>query len=170
MNFKDIQKYNNGINMYNNNRFNTGNDIFMSRDLPVNQEVGYIVLLTFTERGQFVVPGALVTVYARYGEDEAFVSSLTTQSYPITIRLPVSHPSGSLIMGPEYYFTTYDLSIEAERFCPVRVFNIRIFPGITEKLDINMVESPQDATTVPETIITFPPHERDIVNSQRYRR
>lgn len=111
MNFKDIQKYNNRISMYNDNRHNSNNNIFMSQEVPVNREIGHIVLLTFTDRGQFTVPNAFVTIYARQGDDSVPVSRLITQSYPITISLPVSHPLGALIRGPEYYFTTYNITI-----------------------------------------------------------
>lgn len=168
MNFMDVQKYNNRISTNNHNKLYSENNISMSQEVPVSNGVGNIVLLAFTERGQFIIPGALVSIYARHGDDTVPVSNLLTQSYPVTIRLPVSHPLGTLIKGPEYYFTTYNITIEAERFCPVKVFNIRIFPGITEQLDINMLELPPDSRSVPETIIEIPSHPRDIITRQGF--
>lgn len=169
MNFNDIRKYNNRIGMYDNNRYDLDNGVFMNREVPVNNGVGFIVLLTFTERGQFIVPGAVVTIYARREEEEEPIDSIVTQSYPITVSLPVSHPLGSLVRGPEYYFTTYDITIESARFCPVKVNNVRVFPGVTEKFDISMIEAPPDTAVVPETIIDIPPHRRDILTGQGFR-
>ncbi len=169
MNFNDISRYNNRIGMYDNNRYDLNNGVFMNKEIPVNNDIGFIVLLTFTERGQFIVPGAVVTIYARGEGKDAHVDSIMTQSYPITVSLPVSHPLGTLVRGPEYYFTTYDITIESERFCPVKVNNVRVFPGVTEKFDISMIETPSDTSAVPETIIDIPSHRRDILIGQGFR-
>lgn len=169
MNFSDIRRYNNRIGMYDNNRYDLNNGVFMNREVPVNKDVGFIVLLTFTERGQFIVPGAVVTIYVKSEEKDAPVDSIVTQSYPITLSLPVSHPFGTLVRGPEYYFTTYDITIDSERFCPVKVNNVRVFPGVTERFDISMIETPSDTSVVPETIIDIPPHRRDILTGQGFR-
>jgi hypothetical protein len=167
MNNNDLRKlslYNSGNSMNNYNNYNSVN--IANQQVPVNQEDGYVELFVFTERGQFPVPGALVTIYARQQDGDVPIKRLTTQSYPVTIILPVANPFGSLIRGPEYYFTTYNMTIEAEGFSIVRVLNLRIFPRITENFDINLYQIPEGSTLIPEKIIDIPPHPRDIVNDQ----
>jgi len=125
--------------------------------------IGYIELYVFKNRGTDPVPDAIVTVYARIGEEEAVpVKTFPTTTNPITFELPVAHPSGTLIRGPEYFFTTYNMQIEAEGYYLVNVLNIRMFDGITTNFDINLIEaSPGEA--VQEKIIYIPPHPRDVM-------
>lgn len=135
--------------------------------VPVNQEIGYIELFVFTDRGTVPINNATVTVYARQTAlIGAPIMTLTTATNPATIELPVAHPSGTLIQGPEYFFSTYNLTIRAQGYSPVTVLNIRVFPGITENLDINLFDVPPGSETIPEKIIDIPPHPRDTVLNQ----
>ena len=150
--------------LYNSRNKNYDNIHFAQQQFTINQENGYIELFVFTERGRVPVEGALVTVYARRGPSDAIpIRTLRTESYPLTIELPVAHPVGALIRGPEYYFSTYNITIQAVGFSPVRILNIRIFPGITENIDVNLYEVSSGVFPIPEIIIDIPPHPRDSV-------
>lgn len=92
--------------------------------------------------------------------------TLITATNPATIELPVAHSLGTLIRGPEYFFTTYNLTIRAQGYSPVTVLNIRVFPGITENLDIILYDVPPRSETITEKIIDIPPHSRDALLEQ----
>lgn len=133
-------------------------------EVPVNTDVGYIELFVFTDQGRVPVEGANVTFYARKGEVNTVpVKKVTTEVNPIIIELPVAHPSGTLIKGPEYYFTTYDMTIEKEGYYSITVLNIRMFPGITTQFSYNLNRTLPGVPNRQETI-AIPPHPRDIIN------
>ncbi|MGD9567390.1 MAG: hypothetical protein AB7V48_03600 [Sedimentibacter sp.] len=164
--------YNNKINPYHvynklNNENNKIDVFFAEKQVPVNQEVGYIELFVFTERGKISINNATVTVFARQTALVGIpIKTITTAHNPVTIELPVAHPSGTLIQGPEYFFTTYNLTIRALGYSPVTVLNIRIFPGITVILDINLIEVIPGTLPIPEKVIDIPPHPRDVLTDQ----
>lgn len=164
--------YNNDKIYCNKYNYGTGfnNRVFLSEtEVPINRSTGFIEVYVFTQRGQFAIPGALITVYARNDNNNVQVYNTSSQSYPITIGLPIANPSGTLIRGPQYYFTTYDITVEHESFAPYRINNIRLFENTTMRLDCNLVSLIQGQFPVPETIINIPPHPRDAISGQSYK-
>ncbi len=140
------------------------NNVFMNElDVPVNRDEGFLEIFIFTERGQYAIPGAAITIYVKQENDIVPVYNVTSESYPIILSFPVAHPIGALIRGPQYYYTTYNITIEANNFAPCRVNNLRLFEGITTKLDVDMFELVPGQYPVPEKIINIPTHPRDIV-------
>lgn len=152
---------------YKNNLYNYGylQDSLVSRveanQMPVNSENGYIQIYLFTNRGQVPVEDAFVTVYARQGEVVP-VLKFKSSSCPFTFELPVAHSLGTLIEGPEYYFTTYDITIEKEGYYAITVKNIRMFPGITSEFSYNLNKILPGLPDKQETI-AIPSHPRDIL-------
>lgn len=166
MNYNNIMFYDNS---YYNNNYDKGyiNKVFKTEsEVPINRGTGFIELYIFTERGQFAIAGALITVYARKDNNSVQVFNTSSEAFPITIGLPIANPSGTLIKGPQYYFTTYDMTVEAKNFAPYRINNIRLFENNTMKLDVNLVAIIQGQFPVPETIINIPPHPRDYIGGQ----
>lgn len=167
MNFVDYKRfpYDNKIQC----KYNIlSNRVFINEvDVPVNRSMGYIELYVFTHRGQFAIPGALITVYSR-GDNEFFpIYNTSSQSYPIIITIPIAYPNANLIKGPEYYFSTYDITVEHENFAPFRYNNVRLFEGITMRIDVNLIPLIQGQYPIPQTIVNIPPHPRDLI-SQKY--
>lgn len=162
-NYNNIyENYKNYLYSYNypniNNIFNIN-----ANEVPVNTEVGYLELFVFTDRGQVPIEGADITIYARKGEVNAVpVMRIVSEINPITIELPVAHPLGTLIKGPEYYFTTYNMTIEKEDYYAITVNNIRMFPGITAQFSYNLNRVLPGVPGRQKTI-AIPPHPRDIV-------
>lgn len=160
MNYYNLHKksYVDSYNIYNKKE----NNIIMSeRQVPINSDQGFLEIFVFTERGKLPIPGALVTIYAKQDNNSIPIYNFYTQNYPITLSFPVAHPLGTLIRGPEYYFTTYDIKVEAPGFAPYRINNVRLFEGVTIKIDIDMQEIITGQYPIPETIINMPLHERD---------
>ncbi len=147
------------------NRMEDNNKVFMNEfDVPINRDEAFLEIFLFTERGRYPIPGAAITIYVLQNNNMVPVYYLTSESYPITIALPVAHPLGTLIKGPMYYFTSYYITIEANNFAPCRVNNLRLFEGITTNLDVDMFDIIPGQTPVPEKIINIPTHPRDIVS------
>lgn len=139
-------------------------------DVPVNTDVGYIELFVFTDRGLIPVEGADVTFYARRGDqDRVKVKEIISEVNPIIVELPVAHPLGTLIEGPEYYFTTYDMTIEKDGYYGINALNIRMFPGITAQFNYNLNRTLPNAPGRQETF-SIPPHPRDVIDPQSYKR
>lgn len=159
----NIDDYYNRLHSTNRNN----NKVSMSEfQVPISNRDGMIEIFVFTERGQYIVPGAMITIYTKQENNTIPIYNMSTDSYPVTITLPVANPLGELIRGPEYYFTTYDLTVVAPGFSPYRCNNIRLFEGIKTNLDVNLVNIVSGQYPIPETIVSIPPHPRDIVNGQ----
>lgn len=136
--------------------------IIASQVKPCNG-TGYLELFVFTDRGATPIEGAKVTLYARKDEgSSAPLMTLYTEDKPIVLELPVAHPEGTLIQGPEYCFTTYNLLIEKEGYYTISVFNIRLFPGIKTQFNYNL-NSVLPGVPYKQETIAIPPHPRDLV-------
>lgn len=153
------------INKYNNNRLTFINE----SQVPVNSNIGYLRLNVSSKQGQIAVNNASVTVYVRTGEEPVPIYNEVLDNSSITISLPVSHPLGLQIRGPEYYFTTYDVTVIAQGYSPYRCNNLRFFEGITTKLDVCLNPIVPGQFPIPEQIVDIPPHPRDILDIQRYK-
>lgn len=86
-------------------------------EVPVNKGTGYLELYVYKNRQNEPMTDAIVTIYARQGEVNAVpIIKVPTTNSPTVIELPVAHPLGTLIKSPEYYFTAYNMTIDAEGF------------------------------------------------------
>jgi len=172
MNYYEIQKLYNeykncGIyNMHNYNYAYLNSNIFMN-EVPVNREVGYIELYVTKNLGKEVATDAVVTIYVNQGNsDQVLVKRLIISQNPTLIELPIAHNLGNLIKGPEYYFTTYNLTIESEGYYKITTLNIRLFPKIKSSFFYNLNIISQ-GTPNRDEIIDIPPHPRDeLINGQ----
>jgi hypothetical protein len=132
-------------------------------EMEVNHDIGYLELFVFTDRGATPVERATITIYARQGEvNEVPVEKIISTKDPVTVALPVAHPKGSLIEGPEYYYTTYNMTIEKPDYYAITVKNIRIFPGVTAKFSYHLNRVLPGVPGRQETI-AIPSHPRDVV-------
>jgi len=152
--------------VYQNNIYSAGkysNDkVFMNEfRVPVNSSNGFMEVFVFTDRGEFAIPGALVTIYVKQENNDIPIFNTPTGNFPIVVSLPVAHPLGTLIRGPEYYFTTYDITVNAPNFAPYRCNNIRLFEGITTKFNVDMLRLVPQQYPLPENVVNLPPHPRD---------
>ncbi len=165
MNYNDIN-INKRLHEYYNTALHSKMNAYITEN-TINHSFGFIELYVFKNRGKDAVPDAVVTIYARQGDDYAIpVKKLITTTNPITFDLPVAHPYGTLIKGPEYYFTTYNMTIEGKDYFKITVLNIRIFPGVKINFDYNLNEK-QAGLQHQDEIYYIPQHPRDVIN-QKY--
>lgn len=145
-------------------KHNCGYDISVN-EVPVSNAAGYIDLYVFTDRAKDPVENAKVVFYVRRGEVNTVpVKEVTTKKEPIKVDLPVAHPMGTLIKGPEYYYTTYNMTIEKEEYYSITVLNIRVFPEVTTQFSFNLNPVIPGVPGEQETI-SIPPHPRDTMKS-----
>ncbi len=147
-------------------KHNCGYTISIS-EVPISDAVGYIDLYIYADRAKEPVEGAKVVFYVRKGEVNTVpVKEVITEKIPTKVELPVAHPLGTLINGPEYYYTTYNMTIEKEDYYSITVLNIRVFPDITTQFTFNLNPVIPGVPGKQETI-SIPPHPRDMVNSKK---
>ncbi len=163
--FQDLYNHNKGYsfkNMYNYYNMNSNSGVFIN-EVPVNSELGYIELYLTKNLGQEVATDAVLTIYVRQGEENQVpVKRLITTNNPTIVELPIAHPLGTLIKGPEYYFTPYDLTIEREGYYKIATNNIRLFPKIKASFYYNLNKI-VEGTPNHEEITNIPPHPRDVL-------
>ncbi len=165
MNYYDIRKkfdiYMNcpSYSKRNYKNIKSGCDASMS-EVPVNSEDGFLEIYITKDLGREFPIDAVITIFVKKGDTQVPVESLVATNNPTIIRLPVANSMGDLIEGPEYYFTTYGLTIESLGYYKVMTLNIRLFPNITTKFYYNLNKILQGESNK-EEIINLPPHPRD---------
>jgi hypothetical protein len=135
--------------------------------LPPEQEVGYLSVSVFTASGALPVEGALVTVYVldESGTENEVVHHVSDANGKVPlITLPVIYNRFDPFESSQYYFTTYNLRVQAINYYTVNVLDLRIFPNTTTYFQIDMIPAaigPRDGT---DTTIVIPPSPIDISN------
>nr|WP_312577549.1 hypothetical protein [Sedimentibacter sp.] len=131
----------------------------------ITNKVGYLNIYVFTGKEQIPIANATVTVYVRKGDDlEIPIMRFITSTNPILIQIPVAYSPDTLIVGPEYSFSTYNLRVEASGYYITRILNIRMFPGIVTDFNVSMIPTTESSLAGSgEQIINIPPHPRDII-------
>lgn len=129
-------------------------------EVPVSNEYGFIELHVTKNLGKEVAAGALLKIYVKSNGNEIPVVNLTITQNPTIIMLPIANSSGTLVKGPEYYFTPYDLTIESEGYYKVSTQNIRLFPNVTASFFYNLNRIIPGEPNL-EEITVIPPHPRD---------
>jgi len=124
--------------------------------------VGYIEISITKDLGQEIATDAVLTIYVNQDGDQIPVVTLSPTENPTLIELPIAHLSGTLVEGPEYYFTPYNLTIEKEGYYRIITQNIRLFPNVKAAFfyNLNKIVTGQPGH---EEIIIIPPHPRDIL-------
>lgn len=168
MNFEPQNLYNRNFNYGNMTRYKKMNTIsgILNDEIPINTESGFMELYVTKNLGKDVPTDAVVTIYARQGDKFHYpIEKFLIVNNPTLIELPIAHRLGTLIKGPEYYFTTYNLTIESEGYYKVTTLNIRLFPEIKASFFYNLNEIIQ-GVPVEEKVTNIPPHPRDeIINN-----
>ncbi len=138
-----------------------------STPAPMEQEVGYLSVSVFTASGALPVPDALVTVYTHdeSGQEDEIIHHVTDANGQIPlITLPVIYNPIDPFESQEYYFTTYNLRVQAINYYTVNVIDLRIFPDSTTYFQIDMIPAATGPTEGQEHTIVIPPSPIDISN------
>ena len=131
--------------------------------LEITNSTGFMRLniINFTDKTP--VKNATITIYVTDGKNRDIpVMHLITTINPIRIELPMANELGTLIVGPEYDFSTYNLRVDAFGYFSRNIYDIRLFPGTTTDFEIDLVPTSYiEAQPLIEEWIKIPPHPRD---------
>ena len=130
-------------------------------------DTGNLSVSVFTASGALPVPDALVTVYTNdesgvENEIERHVTDANGQVPLIT--LPVIYDPLNPLESSEYFFTTYNLRVQAINYYTVNIIDLRIFPNTTTSYQIDMIPAAIGPVKGPDTTIVIPPSPVDISN------
>lgn len=140
---------------------NPSSNIFIN-EVPVSHGFGTIEIHITKNLGQEVATDAVLTIYVNQNGNQIPVASLSPTENPTVIELPIANSLGTLVEGPEYYFTPYNLTIESEGYYRIVTQNIRLFPNIKSTFFYNLNEIISGESNHDEITI-LPPHPRDEV-------
>lgn len=150
-----------------------------TKNKPTNEEktvlenkgelkTGYIAVGVFTALQALPVPDAVVTIYLfnSDGEEEALYILVTDANGRIPdVELPVSYNPNNPLVSSEYYFTSYNIRVQAINYYTVNILDVRVFPDITTVYRINMIPviagTPKEKS---EQTIVIPPSPIDKSN------
>lgn len=124
---------------------------------------GFLRLSIIDTVSEVPVSNATITVYVNDGiQKDVPIMHLITTLNPVTIELPMANELGTLIIGPEYDFSTYNLRVDAFGYFSTVIYNIRLFPNTTTNFDITMIPISQlEMEHIIEERFDIPPHPRD---------
>lgn len=139
-------------------------------EMPVEvpEEVGYISVGVFTASGALPVEDAVVTVYMldRQGEENVISHLVTDANGQVpTIELPVIYNRFNPLESSEYYFSTYNLRVQAINYYTYTVLDVRVFPDTTTNFMIELIPvaaGPENGG--PDMTFVIPPSPIDISN------
>ncbi|MDW5299511.1 MAG: hypothetical protein SA378_05160 [Sedimentibacter sp.] len=169
--------FNNRYDNYNQKPYMARNMMVKKAEIPVQQPIiddtiadtktGYLTIGAFTALGALPVPNATITVYETLenGEQLTHAELLSDANGRVPdIELPVRYNPLDPYMSPEYYFTPYNLRVQARNFYTVNVMNLRIFPGIKTSYKIDMIPVIAGESGAPEQTFIIPSSPIDGLN------
>lgn len=131
--------------------------------LEATSNTGFIRLNIINKTDKKPVSNATITIYVTDGmQRDIPVMHLITTINPIRIELPMANDLGTLIAGPEYNFSTYNIRVDAFGYFAKNIYNIRLFPNTTTDFVIDLIPVTQlRAQPQIEERFYIPPHLRD---------
>lgn len=130
--------------------------------------VGNLSVGVFTALGALPVPGAVVTVYYldENNEEVVLVQEISDENGKVPdIQLWAVFSLQDALDTTRYFFSTYNLRVEAENYYPVNVIGVRIFPETTTRYNIDLFPRLQgDSNENLEQTIVIPPSPIDFSN------
>jgi len=136
---------------------------------PVKQPAtGHLAVSVFTASGALPVEGAVVTVYILDDNgDENIISHQVTDAngkVP-TIELPSSYNPKNPLESSQYYFSTYNLRVQAVNYYTVNIMDFRIFPNTTTTFNVQLIPAAAGPKgTGPNQVFVIPPSPIDSSN------
>jgi len=129
---------------------------------------GYLAVSVFTASGALPVEGAVVTVYILDDNgDENIISHQVTDAngkVPI-IELPSSYNPQNPLESSQYYFSTYNLRVQAVNYYTVNIMDFRIFPNTTTTFNVQLIPAAAGPKgTGPNQVFVIPPSPIDSSN------
>ena len=131
-------------------------------------EVGYISVGVFTASGALPVKDAVVTVYEldEAGEENVLYHVVSDANGQVPVlELPVVYNPSNPLLSPDFYFSTYNLRVQAINYYTYNLLDIRVFPNTTTNFMVELIPvAAGPGGTRPEQTYVIPPSPIDISN------
>ncbi len=127
--------------------------------------IGFLAVGVFTALGALPVKNASVTVYSLNENIEEIVihHRITDESGRVPdMDLNVFYDPKNPFVSQEFYFTTYNLRVQAQNYYSQNIQNFRVFPGVKTNLKINLI--PLIEGDEYQENIVIPPSPIDVSN------
>ena len=136
-----------------------------------NIKTGYINVGVYTALGALPVKDAVVTVYVTNEEgDEIALYHVVTDANGRVPRMevPVFYDDTNPLQSPNFYFTTYNMRIQAIGYYTVNVIDLRVFPDTATNYRVVLIPVMEGGTEEENgQTIVIPPNNVDISNNRR---
>ncbi|MDF2676993.1 MAG: hypothetical protein K0Q97_1307 [Bacillota bacterium] len=138
-------------------------------EITIQPSYGSASVGVFTALGALPVKDAVVTIYLldENAEEVDLYFRVTDESGRVEdMQLAVFYDPTNPLVSPEFYFTTYNMRIQAFNYYTQNILDFRVFPGVKTNLRINLIPVIQgeNQETAPEQTIIIPPSPIDISN------
>jgi len=129
-------------------------------------EVGYINVGVYTALGALPVKDAVVTVYhtSADGEEYALYHVVTdANGRAPRMEVPVIYEQDNPLESSQFYFSTYNMLIQAIGYYTVSVIDLRVFPDVATNYNVVLIPVMEGSTEEDSTqTIVIPPIPADI--------
>lgn len=125
------------------------------------ESTGYINVGVYTALGALPVKDAVVTIYALDGDEEIALYILGTDISGRVPRMevPVFYDETNPLQSPDFYFTTYNMRVQAIGYYNVNVIDLRVFPNTATNYSVVLIpvmeggteEESNQTIVIPET-------------------
>lgn len=139
------------------------------QDTVREEETGSVSVGVYTASRALPVPDAVVTVFHvdENNDEHVLAHYVTDRNGRIPdIVLPVIYNPTDPMESTEFYFTTYNLRVQAFNYYTQNVLDIRVFPHTTTRFNIDLipVAAGVPSSEAPEQTIVIPPSPVDFSN------
>lgn len=148
---------------------NSYRNFYPSQNVNMLEEIkgtGFVRLSIINQITKEPISYATITFYVTDGAQRDIpIMHLVTTINPVRIELPMANELGTQIAGPEYDFSTYNISVDVFGYFTRIIYNIRLFPNTTTDFVIEMVPITRvsEQPSIEERT-DIPPHLRDELN------
>lgn len=138
------------------------------QDAEPAQGIGFINVSVNTASGALPIKSAVVTLYVMdsNANEEALYHLVTDISGKVPkMELPVTYNPQNPLESREYYFSTYNLRVQAIGYYTHNIIDIRVFPNTTTNFNVTLIPVMQggDEDEHGRTIV-IPPSTPDVSN------
>lgn len=139
------------------------------KEIPPPADTGAISVGVFTASRALPVQDAVVTVYhIGNGEEEHVLAHLVTDRngrIP-NVEVPVVYNPADPLESSEYYFSNYNIRVQAINYYTQNILGIRVFPGTTTRFNIDLIPVAAGTTGEEhEQTVVIPPAPVDFSNN-----
>ena len=131
-------------------------------------EVGYINVGVYTALGALPVKDAVVTVYhtSTEGEEQALYHVVTNANGRAPrMEVPVIYEQDNPLESSQFYFSTYNMRVQAIGYYTVNVIDLRVFPDVANNYKVVLIPVIEGGTEDESSqTIVIPPIPADISN------